>query len=107
MFFCLFKSENLKNSKKNFFYYFLDQKSFWPFWEFKKNIKKLLISNFLFGDRFFLNKKGFCKFLQKILIFKAPAKNMCKKFEQNQRQKICRMIMGYGEQSCAKLISNS
>ena len=69
MFFSLFKSENWRDTSKNIFYYFLDQKPFWPFLGIFKNIKQLLISNFIIGDCSLMYKKGFCK----IFIIKAPA----------------------------------
>ena len=51
--------------KKYLFYYFLGQKPFLPFLKNKKNIKQILILNFLFGNCSFMEKESFWKLKKK------------------------------------------
>ena len=56
------KTEEKGETKFTFFYI---KNRFGHFWEFEKNIKQLLISNFIIGDCSLLFKEGFCKFSHK------------------------------------------
>ena len=75
LFFCLFESKNWREPQKQILFSPVQIKNhFDHFWEFLKNIKQFLISNFLLGDcSLIVHIRNDSANFKKIFIFKVPA----------------------------------